>query len=135
VSTEDATVGSDLRRERRWHYPIEAVREALMNAIVHRDWTRSVEVEIVAYSDRLEITSPGALQNSMTVEKMLAGQRSARNPIVVDVMRDYGYVDARGMGVRRKIVPLVRAASGENARFEATDDYVRVIMPKGVKEK
>jgi ATP-dependent DNA helicase RecG len=133
VSTEDAVIGDHLRRERRWHYPIEALREALLNAVVHRDWTRSLEVEIVAYANRLEITSPGALQNSMTVEKMLAGQRSPRNPILVDVLRDYGYVDARGMGVRRKIVPLVRAEAGEDVRFDATEDFVRLIMPRRVK--
>ena len=131
VSKEDATVGGDLRRQRRWDVPLEALREALLNAVVHRDWTRSVEVEVVAFADRLEITSPGALQNSMTIEKMLAGQRSPRNPYIVDVMRDYGYVDARGMGVRRKIVPLVRAHTGQDARFEATEDFVRVILPKG----
>ncbi len=130
VSTEGATLGPDLRRTRDWHYPIEAVREGLLNAIIHRDWTRSVEVEVVAYADRLEITSPGALHNAMTVEKMLAGQRSARNPILVDVMRDYGYVDARGMGVRLKIVPLTQQFTGKDARFEAEDDYVRVILPK-----
>ncbi len=130
VSSEDATVGENLRRERKWSYPVEALREALVNAVIHRDWTRSVEVEVVAYDDRLEITSPGALHNSMTIEKMLAGQRSPRNPLLVDVMRDYGYVDARGMGVRRKIVPLVRAESGKDARFDATDDFVRVTMPR-----
>jgi ATP-dependent DNA helicase RecG len=101
--------------------------------VVHRDWTRSVDVEVVAYADRLEVTSPGALQNSMTIEKMLAGQRSPRNPILVDVMRDYGYVDARGMGVRRKIVPLVRAESGRDAGFEATEDFVRVTLPRSRK--
>jgi ATP-dependent DNA helicase RecG len=134
VSSEDVTAGEDLRRQRRWHYPVEALREALLNAVVHRDWTRSVEVEVVSYVDRLEITSPGALQNSMTIEKMLAGQRSPRNPLLVDIMRDYGYVDARGMGVRRKIVPLVLAESGEEARFEATDDFVRVVLPRGSKQ-
>ena len=41
----------------------------------------------------------------MTVEKMLAGQRSARIPIIVEVPREYGYVDALGMGVRAKVVP------------------------------
>jgi ATP-dependent DNA helicase RecG len=130
VSEEQANVDASLRRGRRWHYPVEALREALLNAIVHRDWTRSIEVEIVAYADRLEVTSPGALPNSMTVAKMLAGQRSPRSPLLVDIMRDYGYVDARGMGVRRKIVPLVRAESGQDARFEATDDFVKVIMPR-----
>jgi len=117
ISSEADHSDETLRRSRVWHYPTEVVREALLNALVHRDWTRALEVEVVSYSNRLDIVSPGSLQNSMTVEKMLAGQRSPRNPIVVEVMRDYGYVDARGMGVRRKIVPLIRAATGEDARF------------------
>jgi ATP-dependent DNA helicase RecG len=130
ISVEAPSVQESMRRERTWFYPVEAVREALLNALVHRDWTRVPEVEVVSYADRLEITSPGALQNSMTVEKMLAGQRSPRNPLLVEIMRDYGYVDARGMGVRRKIVPLVRAAAGRDAIFEATEDYVRVVLPR-----
>jgi ATP-dependent DNA helicase RecG len=129
ISTEAADIDASLRRERQWRYPNASLREAVVNALVHRDWLQAMEVEVVNYSDRIEITSPGALQNSMTIEKMLAGQRSPRNPLLVEVMRDYGYVDARGMGVRRKIVPLVREFSGQDVRFEATEDYVCVIMP------
>ena len=88
-----------------------------------------MDVEVVNYTDRLTVTSPGTLQNSMTLEKMLAGQRSPRNPIITEVMRDYGYVDMRGMGVRRKIVPLTREWSGKDARFELTDDFLRVTLP------
>ena len=130
ISEEPDTINEGLRRDRIWHYPPEAVREAVVNAIAHRDWTHAREVEVVRYSDRLEVTSPGGLQNTMTVEKMLAGQRSARNPILVDVLRDYGYVDARGMGVRRKILPLVREASGSDPEFEATEDQLVVALPK-----
>ena len=130
VSVEEDVLADGLRRRRTWHYPPEALREAIINALAHRDWTHALEVEIVAYSDRLEVLSPGALQNSMTIEKMLAGQRSPRNSIIVEVLRDYGYVDARGMGVRNKIVPLVRDASGSDPSFEATEDYVRVVLPK-----
>ncbi len=46
----------------------------------------------------LENISPGSLPNSMTVEKMIAGRRTPRNPIIMEVLRDYQYVDARGMG-------------------------------------
>lgn len=129
VSVQSAQLRDGLRRETAWRYPPEALREALINALVHRDWTRPLDVEVVNYRDRLEITSPGALQNSMTVEKMLAGQRSARNPILMEVMRDYGYVEQRGMGVRRKIVPLTRAHAGRDPLFVATDDFVRVCLP------
>jgi ATP-dependent DNA helicase RecG len=130
ISFEGSEINEHLRREpTTYRYSLDAVREALLNAFVHRDWTRSIEVEVVNYVDRLEVTSPGSLQNSMTIQKMLAGQRSPRNPIIVEIMRDYGYVDMRGMGVRRKIVPLTRDYAGKDAEFELTDDYLRVVIP------
>jgi len=118
-----------LRRDRDYLLPLDAFREAVLNGLVHRDWTRSLDVEVVAYADRLEVMSPGALPNTMTIEKMIAGQRSPRNPIIAEVMRDYGYVEMRGMGVRRKIVPLSREFTGRDATFEATEDFVRVGIP------
>jgi len=129
ISEESSQSNQDLRRDSYYRYPLDAVREAVLNAFVHRDWTRSSEVEVVNYSNRLEVISPGTLQNSMTIDKMLAGQRSARNPIIVEIMRDYGYVDSRGMGVRRKIVPLTREFAGKDADFDLTDDYLRVVIP------
>ena len=129
ISEESSEINDYLRRDSLYRYSLDAVREAILNAFVHRDWTRSSEVEVVNYADRLEVISPGTLQNAMTIEKMLAGQRSARNPIIVEIMRDYGYVDSRGMGVRRKIVPLMRNFSGKDAAFDLTDDYLRVVIP------
>ena len=131
LSEETETQGETMRRERHWHYPLDALREAVVNALAHRDWTRYEEIEISRYRDRLEIISPGALQNSMTVEKMMAGQRSPRNPLIVEVLRDYGYVDARGMGVRNKIIPLVRESAGRDPVFEATEDYLKLRLPRG----
>ena len=58
-------------------------------------------------------------------------ERSPRNPLIVDVLRDYGYVDARGMGVRTKIVPLLISHNGVAPEFEATDDYLTVRMFRG----
>ena len=130
ISREADEVDADFRRVRQWYYPKDAVRELLINALAHRDWTRSIDIEIVAYSDRLELTSPGILQNSMTIEKMVAGQRSPRNPLIVDVLRDYGYVDARGMGVRTKIIPLMKKINLTNPEFELSDDYLKTILYK-----
>ncbi len=103
----------------------------MVNAVAHRDWTRNEEIEVVSYSNRLEIISPGALPNSMTIEKMIAGQRLARNQLIVDVLRDYGYVDARGMGVRNKIIPLVNEYNGTEPEFLATEDYFKVVFYRG----
>ena len=129
VTQEPNHIDENFRREKRWFYPFEAIRELLINALAHRDWTRFVDVEIAGYSDRLEIISPGALPNAMTVEKMVAGQRSARNLIIVEVLRDYGYVDARGMGVRTKVIPALKAGGVEPV-FQAADDYVKTLLRK-----
>ena len=131
ISEEAGALTNSLRRERRWLYPEEAVREALVNAIAHRDWTRTEEIEVVRYADRLEISSPGALTNSVTVEKMKAGFRSARNQLLVEALRDFGYVDARGMGVRNKIIPLLKEHNGTEPAFIATEDYLKVVMRLG----
>lgn len=136
ISGEDSDIDENFRRERRWHYPRDAVRELLINALAHRDWTRSIDIEIAFYTDRMEVISPGALQNSMTIEKMIAGQRSPRNPVIIEVLRDYGYVDARGMGVRTKIIPSMRAHNGTDPKFELTDDYLKTTLYKfGAKEQ
>ena len=140
VTVEANGVDRSFRREKTWLYPLEAVRETVLNALVHRDWTRAVDIEITRYVDRLEVISPGALPNSMTIEKMKAGRRTPRNPITLEVMRDYGYVDARGMGVRTKVIPLTRQFTGTDPVFEASDDYFKTTIltrtvPETVPEK
>lgn len=132
IAVEDDSIAPEtLTRGRKWMYPVEAIRETVLNALAHRDWTRAVDIEITRYSDRLEVISPGALPNSMDVGKMKAGRRTPRNPLILEVLRDYGYVDARGMGVRTKIIPLTIQFAGKEPIFEATEDYLKTILPVG----
>lgn len=113
------------RRRRKKDYPLEAVREAIVNAVAHRDYTIAVtDIELSLYSDRLEVISPGRLPNSVTVEKMKQGYRAARNELIKEILRDYGYVEHRGMGVRNRIIAGMREHNGtepdlieENSRF------------------
>ncbi|MBZ5499149.1 MAG: putative DNA binding domain-containing protein [Acidobacteriia bacterium] len=129
VTNQSGEIGEGFRREAAPRFSPEVIREVLLNAVAHRDWTRFADIEFVVYSDRFEVTSPGPLPNMMTIEKMIAGQRSPRNPHLVDILRDYGYVEARGMGIRSKVIPLVRAMTGRDPIFEETDDYLRTIVP------
>ena len=63
--------------------------------------------------DRLEVISPGRLPNSVTVEKMREGVlRVSRNELVKDVLRDYGYVEHLGMGVRNRIIGSMHDHNG-----------------------
>lgn len=101
------------RRENVPAYPGEAIREAIVNALVHRDYLlSSSDIELSIYDDRLEITSPGRLPNGITPARMLTGCRAARNQLLKDVMRDYGYLENSGMGVPRKIVKFMKEHNG-----------------------
>ena len=130
ISQEASEIDEDLRRDKTWFYPLDAVREIVVNALAHRDWTRFVDVEIGVYADRFEVISPGALLNTMTIEKMVAGQRSPRNILIMEVLRDYGYVDFRGMGIRTKVIPLMRRENKAEPYFEATEDYLKTVLPR-----
>ncbi|MCP4156012.1 MAG: ATP-dependent DNA helicase RecG, partial [bacterium] len=102
-----------IRRKDRWDYPEEVIREAVVNALVHRDYLLSgTNIELSIFSDRLEITSPGRLPNGITPERMKTGCRAARNQLIKDVMRDYGYLEHMGMGVPRKIIKGMRKHNG-----------------------
>ena len=128
ITEEPNQITGGLRRDKSWLYPIEAIREIVINALVHRDWTRSVDIEVGLYEDRLEVISPGGLHNSMTVEKMIAGLRYSRNTVLMETMRDYGYVDYRGMGIRNKVLPLPRARNYPEPTFEATEDHLKTTL-------
>ena len=101
------------RRGDRWEYPEAVIREAVANALIHRDYSiAGTDVMLVIYSNRLEIVSPVRRPNIVPPEDMKQGTRFAHNPLLVNVMRDYGYVDARGMGVRNKTIPGMQAHNG-----------------------
>jgi ATP-dependent DNA helicase RecG len=101
------------RREEIPAYPREAVREAIVNALVHRDYLlTSTDIELSIYEDRMEMISPGRLPNGITPARMLTGCRAARNQLIKDVMRDYRYLEHSGMGIPRKIVKCMRELNG-----------------------
>lgn len=101
------------RRVERPDYPVEALREAIVNALVHRDYLlSSTDIELSLYENRLEIISPGSLPNGITPERMRVGCRASRNQLIKDVMRDYGYLEHMGMGIPRKLIPAMRQQNG-----------------------
>ena len=115
----------------RWTYPEEAVREAIVNALVHRDYLLSgTTVELSIYDDRLEIISPGRLPNGITPARMRTGCRAARNQLLKDVMRDYNYLEHAGMGVPRKIIKGMRDHNGTEPDLIEEDERFTVRLRK-----
>ncbi|HEX9725170.1 MAG TPA: ATP-binding protein [Vicinamibacteria bacterium] len=122
--------GGGQRRERS-DYPLEALREAIVNAVAHRDYTISVmDIELSIYVDRLEVISPGRLPNTVTVPKMKAGYRASRNELVKEILRDFRYIEATGLGVPRKIVEGMRAHNGTEPDLVEEEDRFLVRLWK-----
>ena len=106
------------RRVAKSKYPEKVLREALVNALVHRDYLMGyTTIELYVFSDRLEITSPGSLPNGVTPENIKDGLRSPTNPMMMFVMRDYGYVDTMGMGVPKIIIKGMLEHNGTEPEF------------------
>jgi len=121
-------IDNGFRRPSKTLYSMEAIRELILNSLAHRDWTRSTDIELRIFSNRLEIISPGTLPGSMTIEKMKAGHRYARNALIMEVLREYNYVEERGMGIRTKVIPQVKAITGQDPQFTADEDCLMITM-------
>jgi ATP-dependent DNA helicase RecG len=125
-----------VRREDVPTYPPDVIREALVNAVVHRDYLlTATDIELSIFADRLELTSPGRLPNGVTVEAMRIGVRAARNQLLKDVMGDYGYLEHRGLGVPRKIIAGMRAHNGTEPDFIEWEERLTVRLWKARPER
>ena len=115
-----------LRRQNIPEYPTRAVREAITNAIMHRDWFfdgANVFVEI--YTDRIEVSSPGSLPKGLTLAEL--GRRSIRrNALVADLLHRIDFIEKAGTGIRR-IRDEARELDCPEPEFEA-DSFVTVIF-------
>lgn len=83
-------------------YPIAAVREAVLNALVHRDYsfhTEGMPIQVTMYTDRLEITNPGGLYGRITVDQLGVAQPDTRNPVLVTAMETMGQTENRYSGI------------------------------------
>lgn len=93
-----------LRREDQWEYPLDALREALVNAICHRDYTSPANVQVRIFDDRLEIWNPGELPAGMTVGDLRKEHESKpHNRLIANAFFLIKYVEQFGTGIRRII--------------------------------
>lgn len=119
-----------MRREEKSDYPYKAVREVLVNALIHRDYQIiGTEVHVDMYDDRLEITSPGGMLNGSRIQdldlKRVPSMR--RNEIISDIFGRLHYMDRRGSGIGRIINSYTDYE--EKPVFFSNEFYFQVVLP------
>ena len=82
-------------------YDYNAVREVIINALVHNDWTTEYPPKFELFSDRLEVSSFGGIQSEFTEDEFLEGYSAPKNPELMRVFRDLKLVEHLGTGVRK----------------------------------
>ncbi len=118
---------SGLEREERPEYPREAVREAIVNAVAHRDYgLRGQEIRVFMFADRLEVYSPGRLPGHITVENIVE-ERFSRNETIVQVLADMGFIERLGYGIDR-MIRLMREYGLPDPVFEETAAGFKVTL-------
>jgi ATP-dependent DNA helicase RecG len=116
-----------LTHQETLEYPFSAVRELIINSVAHRDYNAQGDcIHLNIFSNQLEITSPGGLPGPITVDNLLQA-RFSRNPIIVQVLADLGYVERLGYGLDR-VVTSMRENLLLPPQFEESTGVFRVIL-------
>ena len=117
------------RRKETLEIPPEALREALLNAIVHRNYHINAPIKVAVFQNRIEIFSPGDFPGPLNVANLTMGNSYMRNLAIVTVFRQMGYIEKLGSGFitilssyQREGLPKPQIIEGEN--------YVKVILPR-----
>jgi ATP-dependent DNA helicase RecG len=116
-----------MERQEVAEYPLPVVREAIVNAVAHRDYSiRGDDARVLMFSDRMEIYSPGRLPGHVTLDNLLT-ERFSRNEAIVQALSDMGFVERLGYGIDRMMAAM-RDAGLPEPTFEETVAGFRVTL-------
>jgi ATP-dependent DNA helicase RecG len=121
----------NIHRTRVWKIPPRVLRELAVNAIIHRDYSKKGRNEIRLFSDRLEFESQGRLPNSLTIEKIKAGQKYPRNPILVQFAQYLGLMEHKGLGIRKIVLEEMAKTNLPEPEFIESEDRFLVVLRFG----
>ena len=103
------------RRDEIWDYPLDALREAIINAVCHRDYSDTADIQIKIFDDYIQIWNPGPLPFGMTLEELYQPNHSSkpRNKLIAQIFYDLGLIERYGSGIQRMINACAEAGLPE----------------------
>lgn len=131
------SINDELIREEIWDYPLKAIRESLLNSIIHRDYFKhGIQNQIKIYEDNIWFFNPGGLFGGMTLEDLKKPHPSAtRNPLIADVFFRAGLVEVFGSGINRILTSLKDSGLPEAEFKEEFGGFSVYLMKKACIEK
>ncbi|MFO7523822.1 MAG: helix-turn-helix domain-containing protein [Ignavibacteriaceae bacterium] len=115
-----------LQREDQYEIPLEAIRESLVNAVVHRDYSNDGrDIKIGIYDNIVNVVSPGGFPSTITQEDILEGRSEIRNKVIARVFKELNYIEQWGSGIRR-IKSSCKARGLKEPEITEKNDFVDV---------
>ena len=132
TNTKKKSIMQGIKRIDQPEYPIETLREVFTNALVHRDYSLyGGQVQLLIFSDRLEVRSPGKLSNTLTIDMIKEGASYTRNPVLMKFAENYGYVEHLGMGIPEKIIkPILNLGYPEPEFIDNGYQFIVILRKK-----
>jgi ATP-dependent DNA helicase RecG len=126
IKTPSTIVGA-VRNEKEI-YPAIVLREALVNSVVHRNYSIiGSKIRVLMFDNRIEFHSPGKLPNTVTIEKMKIGVSYSRNPFLVKYMENLRYIDQLGRGIPMIIKTMQKQGAKEPELKEIGEEFILTI--------
>jgi Predicted transcriptional regulator containing an HTH domain and an uncharacterized domain shared with the mammalian protein Schlafen len=117
-----------MKRDEKEEYPVLVLREAIVNTLVHRNYSISgSKIRILMFDDRIEFHSPGRLPNTVTIDKMKVGISYARNPFLVKYMENLRFIDQLGRGIPMILKSMKEAGAKEPLLQELGEEFILTV--------
>ena len=119
-----------LQRTESYEIPLSALREIILNAIIHRDYTRNSDIKIAIYDDIVEIISVGGFVNGLTIDDIGNGRSELRNKVLANLFRELGYIESWGSGIGRVRTMCLESGVDFELTEQGTFVQAHFIRPK-----
>jgi ATP-dependent DNA helicase RecG len=120
---------SGIENIQRWQYPLDAIREIVLNMIIHRDYTSAYNSIVKIFSNEIQFYNPGKLPDSISLEQLLTNNyvSNPRNRQIAKTMKDMGWIERYGTGIKR-VRRMFREYGLPDPVFEEISDGMRVTV-------
>ena len=113
----------------QWQYPMDAIREIILNMIIHRDYSMAFDSVIKIFDDKIEFFNPGKLPNGLTINKLISNDyiSTPKNKLIANLFKEMGWIEKYGSGIQR-ILQSFKAAQLPTPHFEEIAGGIRVTV-------
>lgn len=132
---KEVIITEAIRNTQRWQYPLDALREIILNMVIHRDYRSSSDSIVKIFDHKIEFYNPGRLPDTIAIDDLLNNnyRSTPRNKLIADFAKSVGIIEKYGSGIQR-VVNYFKEAKLPNPAFENISDGFQVVVYDGVKE-